>query len=397
LEKDLVILKSRLKEFLGKEKEKEHWGREVSWNRNVTIPIPTNFIHRKRLEIDPEQKIQSIAESSGVVILDDDNDIVKVVLHVLDTGASKNDSPCLFSIELEPQQKEVKGKVRIILHDRSTSHPIPLYIENKGKGLCVYSVTQISAASSKVSRWYLHAGLNQEGRKKVKLIEKQIEKVQSDPSMTIEEKSERLKPLDNKMNYVRDKRQHQTLTVKTKGLLLYAVIESDKSIFNEIIWNLSRYNKYDEEDFDSYYDNGGLFLDARNKDLVRKMDYPFLLDYHKFGGVLPPDFAFSVLKEIAVELQSILEITSASMLKFKVTSQFFSEIRYNMWTPDFGISRIDCVNDNMFKILNNYHSVIGSYVRRKQKMLSSIDELKWNEEIKNNKARNEKLEGRPHM
>jgi len=379
MEKDLVILK----EFLDKEKEKEHWGREVSWDRNVTIPIPTNFIHKKRFDKDTLQNNQSM-EQSSVVILDDDNDIVKVVLHVLDAGANKNnDQHRLFTIELEPQQKEVKSKVRIILHGNSASRRILLYTENRGKGLCIYSATQISAASSKVSRWYLHAELNQEGRNKIKLIEKLIENVQSDPYLTTKEKRKKAKQLDNKMTHVKNKRQYQALTVKTKGLLLYSLIESDKSIFNEIITNLSRYNKYDEEDLDSYYE---LFSDAKNQDQVRRLDFPFLLDYHEFSNALYPDFDFNVLKEIATELQSALENISASTLKFRVSSQFFGEIRHFLWTPDL-VPGIDFVNDVTFATLSQYHSLIGSYVRRKQEMLSTIDELDWNEEIRNNEIK----------
>jgi hypothetical protein len=91
-----------------------------------------------------------------------------------------------------------------------------------------------------------------------------------------------------------------------------------------------------------------------------------------------------------MELQSVLEITSASTLKFRVSSQFFGEVRRFLWTPD-PVPGIDSVNDIKFATLSQYHSLIGSYVRRKQEMLSTIDELNWNEEIRNNEIRNNEI------
>lgn len=403
LEKDFGILKNTLSEFLGKERELRFWGRQVNWDKNVRIPIPTNLIHKNTLDKDPEQKDHSLEESS-LVILDDNNDILRVVLYVFDTGTGKDDrhyiNRSLFTIKLEPKQKAAR-RVRIVftpLESIANKYKktgifqgIPLHIEDRGKGLCVYSVTQISAVSSKISRWYLHAELNQNGNKKIKLIERQIDMIQSDPSMTNKEKTEKLEEYNQK-NSVIYKRQYQTLTVKTKGLLLYSLLESNLDKFNEIMQNISGYNKYNEEDFDSHYESEALFPNTRNQDQIRKTDFPFLFDYHKFKDALPQGFAFNVLKRIAMALQNSLETISSSTLKYKVTSQFFAEVRDYLWNPKaFGISDIDYVNDATFMILNNYHSVIGSYVRRKQEMLSRIDELKWNEEIRNNKIREEKL------
>ena len=135
-----------------------------------------------------------------------------------------------------------------------------------------------------------------------------------------------------------NKRQYQILTIRIKGLLLYSLVESDPRMFNEIIENISRCNKYDEGDFDPYYD-GVLFSNTMNLDQVRKRDFPFLLDYHKFMQVLPQNFALEVLKGIAEEYQSRLEAIPISDLKFEVTSRFFAQVREFLWRVGLKISR----------------------------------------------------------
>ena len=104
--------------------------------------------------------------------------------------------------------------------------------------------------------------------------------------------------------------------------------------------------------------------------------------------VLPQNFAFEVLKGIAEEFQSRLERIPISELKFKVTLKFFEKVREFLWRGlSIRFPKIYDVDDEVFPILNNYHLTIGSYVRRRQKMISALEDSRWGKEINYNRLR----------
>ncbi|MPZ05034.1 MAG: hypothetical protein GEU26_01210 [Nitrososphaeraceae archaeon] len=402
IEKDMRLLRNRLKIFLGNEREVKFWGRKVNWTKNVTIPIPSLIMRGNSYDKDGDQKIYS-QDRSSKVILDHNNKIQEVVIQVLETGTpNTNTNRLLFTIRLEPIQKTKGECVKIILHSYASKDPsktvhntrsrameIPLHIEDRSKGLTVYSINERSIIPTKPSRWYLHADLNEIGYSKINSIEKRIEKIQSDANIPSEKRREIVRQYQTARKKVINKRQYQLLTVKTKGLLLYSLVESDHKEFNEVIENISKCNRYDVNHFDPYYDEKIWvpFQNLNHLDPVRKIDFPFLLDYYKFKHVLQENFAFNVLKRIAGEFQSRLETISPLELRFEVTARFFIEVKGYLWKSILSNRRIDYVDDTVFSVLNNYHSIVGSYVRRRQRLILAFEDQIWGKEIRYNRLR----------
>jgi hypothetical protein len=397
IERDMRLLRNRLKIFLGDEREVKYWGRKVSWTKNVMIPLPTPIMLKNSYDEDRDQKDYSL-ERSSIVVFDRHNKLHEVVLQVLETGTPNR---LLFTIGLEPNQKIKEERVKILLHSyasragyntRSYATEIPLNIEDRGKGSTVYSIEESSIIRNKASRWYLYADLNEIGYRKMNYIEKRIEKIQSDANMPGEKRNEIVRQHQTARKNVLNKRQYQMLTAKIKGLLLYSLVESDLEVFNEIIWNISRCNKYDKDDFDPHYD-GVVFTNTKDLDPVRRMDFPFLLDYYKFSHVLPENFTFDVLRRVAEEFRSRLEMISSSELKFEVTSRFVAKVREHVWRKSIlRIRNIEYIDDNVFLILSNYHSKVGAYVRRKQRLILAFEDRIWGEEISYNRLREKTLQ-----
>jgi hypothetical protein len=398
IERDLRLLKNKLKKILGDEREVKYWGRKVDWAKSVTIPVPSFKIRENYYGKDRDQRNYSL-EKSSIVVLDRDNEIQVVMLQVLETGSPRRH---LFTIVLDPKQKSYgEKKVRIFLHDHSSKasqqkqlqsnySEIPVHIENRGKGLCVFSTTDRSVIRGNVSGSYLNFQLNDNGQKKWSLFERRIGRTRSDSSLSNEEKNDKVRRFENMKSRLINKRQYQSMTIRTNGLLLYSLVESDYEVFNEVVENISKCNRDDVEDFDPYYDEKIWvpFQSVNHLDQVRRKDFPFLLDYYKFSHVLPLNFAFDVLRRIAEEFQSRLETISPSKLKFEVTSRFFAEVREFLWRkPIFGILKIEYVDNKTFTILSNYHSMIGLYVRRKQKLISALVDCRWGKEISYNRLR----------
>lgn len=398
--KDFELLKNRLKTFLGDEREVKYWGgKKVNWTKNVEIPLPSAVKCENSYDKHQDQKKYSL-EKSSIVVLDHNDKIQEVALQVLE---KRNGTPnrFLFTIRLIPNQKMKEERVKILLHSYasragyntgSSTMEIPLNIEDRRKGLTVYSVKEGSIVPPKSSRWYLHADLTETGYMKMNSIKKRFKKkIQLDANMPEEKRREMeiVRQYQTEKKKVINKRQYQILTVKIRGLLLYSLIESDSEVFKEVIGNISKYNKHDKDDYDHYYDNAAIFINTNNLDQVRRMDFPFLLDYYKFSHILSENFAFDVLKRIAEEFQSRLETISPLVLKFEVTSKFFAKVREHLWGKlVFGfLRRIEYVDNEMFHILNNYHSTIGSYVRRRQRMISALEDRTWSEEISYNQQR----------
>ena len=263
IEKDMRLLINRIKKFLGDEVEIKYWGRKVNWDKNVRISVPRVTTQGNTLNGGLEQRNYSLEEESSLIILDNNNRVLQIVLQVvLDTGTACRR---LFTIELNPKQESYEEMVRIYLHrypskvghglqQQSKSSEIPIQVENGSKGLCVYLVTQSSVARGTNLRRYLNFQLNDKGQQKKFSFERRICKIRSDPSLSNEERNEKVRRYENMRTRVINKRQYQILTVRTKGLLLYSLIESDHKEFNEVIENISKCNRDDVEDFDPYYD-----------------------------------------------------------------------------------------------------------------------------------------------
>jgi hypothetical protein len=122
-----------------------------------------------------------------------------------------------------------------------------------------------------------------------------------------------------------------------KGLLSYALQESDYGEFNKSLINLAESDDYKHitESIYTYNDIGQTKADFPIHFNYRiKREFPFLSHYNILSEVLPPNFAAKLIKKIATKLKYRYELSGREYLKCMVTEQFFEGIKREIEIPN---------------------------------------------------------------
>ena len=444
IEKDFRDAKMGLERFVAR-RERSFWKRDIDWNSDVILPVPTKIF--KKLEHD-ESELRNCRElnygelinNNPYLIQNENNELIEISIPVRVTEPKKPTLD-LFTLRIHPKEKDNQNLVQIFLHLPTygkrpvRSQQIPLHIiPDQTRGISVYSTTKESNVYSKVSRWYLYSSLNEQGLTKVENLKKELEDTQRKfPNLSDDKRKEYY----SKINNAKNKPQYQNITVKTRGLLLYSLIEDDVIQFNKAVENLSKYNNQDEQEegksnsyfdktitvTDEYvtpngvitktteltlnellYDNGskrGTKSDTstsssrdnasdrndfeNNANELRMLDFPFLYRYHEFKHILPENFASDLMKRLASELIGVIESIASSELKYRVTLSFYEEVKSYFWKPThFPLPRIYSVNYSEFESLTDYHYKVGSYIKFIERSKLEMSNWDWQQEINKN-------------
>jgi hypothetical protein len=122
----------------------------------------------------------------------------------------------------------------------------------------------------------------------------------------------------------------QNLRMNIKGLLSYALSESDYEELDKSLKSLAESDVYLEaNEAIERYDELGQTVDYPIYfNYIVKRDFPFLAYYDDLKQILPPDFAAKVIKSIAVRLnhKDGIKILARQYLRYITTKLFFREI-----------------------------------------------------------------------
>ena len=113
-----------------------------------------------------------------------------------------------------------------------------------------------------------------------------------------------------------------------KGLLLYALNESDYKELSKSLENLAESDVYQEvrETADTYNELGQTADSPIYFNYKIKRDFPFLAYYNDLKQILPPNFAAEVIKRIATRLKDGIKMLPVEYLRYITTKLFFKEI-----------------------------------------------------------------------
>lgn len=230
--------------------------------------------------------------------------------------------------------------------------------------------------SNKYVSAYLDCSLDERGQQRIRSYQNQMDKIlaSSNSSSTTKEKEERdkvIQKLQDKISNVYDKREYQVFSMNIRGLLSYALDESDYNEFNKSIENLAECDEYQEvrEPIDTYNELGQRSDFTIYFNYMIKRNFPFLSYYNDFKHILPGNFAAKLIKKIAKRLKYILDKASPDHLKYVVTEQFFDEIKPSLLIQDNenNNNRIDN-NDDVSKAVEHYYiSEISTYLNNIKK------------------------------
>ena len=120
----------------------------------------------------------------------------------------------------------------------------------------------------------------------------------------------------------------QNLRMNIKGLLLYALNESDYKELGKLLENLAESDVYQEvkETADTYNELGQTADSPIYFNYKIKRDFPFLAYYNDLKQILPPNFAAEVIKRIATRLKDGIKMLPVEYLRYITTKLFFKDI-----------------------------------------------------------------------
>lgn len=223
---------------------------------------------------------------------------------------------------------------------------IPLVIKRQKGTINIYSVQRYSDISVK---WYLDK------------IPKQCYLRNNAPSNSVNNND------ISKISSSSIKNKEYGYVLNLRGLLLYLFLtKGRKNAYNEInqvIENLSKVDNYWnlENEFEPYSDEADDFSEHKVKER-----FPFLSYFNYFKVYLPPNYAASILIEIAIGLENELETMNIREIKYKVTDSFFNEIQDYFWESNgFSEPKItdrELIPDAIYDKLIEYQNEIRFYL-----------------------------------
>jgi hypothetical protein len=275
---------------------------------------------------------------------------------------------------------------------------IPLIPERKGQKLYFQTLAENTYYSNKYTLSYLDCGLNEKGQRLVKFYEEYIDKILNSNSSSKEKNKKRISNLREKISKIYDKREYQAFSMNIRGLLSYALDESNYNEFNKSIENLAEYDEYQEvrESIDTYNDLGQRSGFPIYFNYMIKRNFPFLSHYNDFKHILSKNFAAKLIKKIAKRLKYILNKASPDHLKYVVTKQFFDEIKPLIQANENNNNRIDDNDHDVSKAVEHYYiSEISTYLDHiKKRDVIQQQNIKVFQNIKNRRnSLMEKLHG----
>ena len=205
---------------------------------------------------------------------------------------------------------------------------VPLLPERRGGKLYFRTLTERSYYCNKQK--YLDSTLNEKGQRLVKSYTNRGESLSSTNSSTHEKNKEKIRRLREKISRVYEKRKYQTLGLNVRGLLSYALEESNYSELNKSLENLARSDIYQQikDSIYTYDEYGEKSKFPTSSYCYRiKSKFPFLAYYNDLKNILLVRYTAILLRRIARNLKDGLKIIGSERLKYLVTKEFFEGIK----------------------------------------------------------------------
>ena len=145
----------------------------------------------------------------------------------------------------------------------------------------------------------------------------------------------------------------QNLRINIKGLLLYALNESDYKELSKSLENLAESDVYQEvkETADTYNELGQTTDSPIYFNYKIKRDFPFLAYSNDLKQILSPNFAAEVIKRIATRLKDRIGILPVEYLRYITTKFFVKDITGGIQNSN--------LNNNVFQA---FRSEITAYL-----------------------------------
>jgi hypothetical protein len=251
---------------------------------------------------------------------------------------------------------------------------IPLIPERKEGRLYFRTLSRESYYTDGCERAYLRLTLNEAGKRLVQSCEEMIYNSTNNnnnsntPLSKINKEKDKLKL---KISNIGKSTQYNYLSMTIKGLLDYAVKESDYEEFKKTVTNLTESDKYDEIIREGYECDDLGFPELQIQIPVTnylfkykiKGYFPFLSHYDTLEKSLPRRFVLRLLRRIASKVKKYSLDMMPQGLRYIVTKMFYDEIKG--WISRSGWNNNNTTTDNDDRVktgLNDYLSEIGEYI-----------------------------------
>ena len=200
---------------------------------------------------------------------------------------------------------------------------VPLVPERIGGKLYFKTLTERSYYCNRQK--YLDSSLDEKGQRLVNSYSDQEDSIVSTShSSAHEENKGKIRRLREKISRVYEKRKYQTFGLNVRGLLSYALEESN---YHELIKSLE--NLATSDDYQQIKDSIYAYNECGEKPRFPTSSYcyrisnkfPFFAYYNDLKNILLVRFTAKLLKRIARNLKDSLEIISRERLKYLVTKE----------------------------------------------------------------------------
>ena len=236
---------------------------------------------------------------------------------------------------------------------------VPLIPKRKGDKLYFRTLAEESYYLKRLR--YLDSALIDKGDRLVKSNEDRLLCLFN--SSYLARNKQKIYKLREKISKIKIKKEYHTLNINTRGLLLYALEESNDDELNKSIENLARSDDYQAiKDSIYVYDE---YAEKPEYPTISyyyqiKRNFPFLSDYNDLKTIFPVRYVTKQLRSVARELKSCLETTPREHIKYLVTRAFFDDTKPLLIQYIRDNNKSD---NNISQVAKRYLTEIGTYLK----------------------------------
>lgn len=157
------------------------------------------------------------------------------------------------------------------------------------------------------------------------------------------------------------KQSYCLYSLNVRGLMEYCITESESKI-NKIIINICNDSLYQSRT--SIKDHQITSMSGKLEDL----DFPFLLYHSEIMKVLPANFVADELKQIATELEGLIDNVPLHELKFLVTYHYYKDFEYFMNIKPIILGKKSHIEEiksddiNLYKLIMDYQITLLNHI-----------------------------------